>query len=81
MFRYHLHINAARELAVVHLMWKQQLSLEILYDHVLSYSPVVLIFSYEMVWKVAFVGKTLLRTSALVNQGRVHPRRFLDCYN
>ena len=55
----------------MHLMWRQQLSLEILHDHVLSYSSVILIFSYGMVQKVAFVGKTLLRTSALVNQGRV----------
>ena len=71
-----------KELAAVHLMWMQQLFLEILHDHILSYSPVVLIFSYEMVWKVAFVGKTLLRTSALVNQGMVRPRRsFLDCYD
>ena len=49
LFRYHLHINAARELATVHLMWRQQLSLEILHDHVLSYSSVILIFSYGMV--------------------------------
>ena len=41
--------NAARELAAVHLMWRQQLSLEILHDHVLTYSSVILIFSYGMV--------------------------------
>ena len=35
-----------------------------------------------MVWKVAFVGKVLLHTLALVNQGKVRPRRsFLDCYD
>ena len=45
--------------------------LEILHDHVLSYLPIVLIFLYGMIWKVAFVGKTLLCSSALVNQGFV----------
>ena len=35
-----------------------------------------------MVWKVAFVSKTLLRTSALVNQGRIrHQRSFLNYYD
>ena len=79
---YHIHINVARKLAAMHLMWRQQFSLEILHDHVLSYSSVILIFSYGMVQKVAFVDKILLRTSALVIQGKICPQcSLLECYD
>ena len=33
LLRHHFHINAARVLVVEHLMWKQQLFLELLYHH------------------------------------------------
>ena len=42
--RHHFHINAARVLVVEHLMWKQQLFLELLYHHAPVCSFAVLVF-------------------------------------
>ena len=44
LLRHHFHINAARVLVVEHLMWKQQLFLELLYHHAPVCSFTVLVF-------------------------------------
>ena len=59
LLRYHFHINAARVLVVEHLIWRQQLFLELLYHH----APMCLlsrpIFFLEVLWKIVFVGKSI----------------------
>ena len=57
LLRHHFHINAAKVLVVEHLMWRQQLFLELLYRHAPVCSFAVLIF--EMLWKTVFGGKSL----------------------
>ena len=57
LFRHHFHINAARVLVVEHLMWKQQLFLELLYHHAPVCSFAVLVF--EVLWKTIFNDKSL----------------------
>ena len=57
LLRHHFHINAARVLVVEHLMWRQQLFLELLYRHAPVCSFAVLIF--EVLWKTVFDGKSL----------------------
>ena len=59
LFRYHFHINAAKVLVVEHLMWRQQLFLELLYRHTLVCSFAVLIFFFGVLWKIVFAGKSL----------------------
>ena len=59
LLRYHFHINVARVLVVEHLMWRQQLSLELLYRHAPVCLLVVLTFFFERLWKIVFVGKSL----------------------
>ena len=59
LLRYHFHINAARVLVVEHLMWRQQLFLELLYRHALVCLLAVLIFVFGVLWKIVFVGKLL----------------------
>ena len=56
-FRHHFHINATRVLVVEHLMWRQQLFLELLYRHAPVCSFAVLVF--EVLWKTVFDGKSL----------------------
>ena len=57
LFRGLLHINVAKVLAMVHLMGRQQLFLELLYYHASVCFPVVLIFFFGRLWEIAFVGK------------------------
>ena len=57
LLKHHFHINAVRVLVVEHLMWRQQLFLELLYRHAPVCSFVVLIF--EVLWKTVFDGKSL----------------------
>ena len=57
LFRHHFHINAAKVLVVEHLMWRQQLFLELLYRHAPVCSFAVLVF--EVLWKTVFDGKSL----------------------
>ena len=59
LLRYHFHINAARVLVVEHLMWRQQLFLELLYRHALMCLLDVLIFLFGVLWKIVFAGKSL----------------------
>ena len=56
LLKHHFHINAVRLLVVEHLMWMQQLFLELLYRHAPVCSFTVLIF--EMLWKTVFDGKS-----------------------
>ena len=48
LLRYHFHINAARVLVVEHVMWRQQLFLELLYRHAPVCLLAILIF---FLWK------------------------------
>ena len=57
MLRSLLQINAARVLAVMHLMWRQQLFLELLYRHAPVFLPVALIFFFGGLWEIASVDK------------------------
>ena len=57
MFRGLLHINAAKVFAMVHLMGRQQLFLELLYRYAPACLPVVLIFFFGRLWEIAFVNK------------------------
>ena len=57
LLRHHFHINAARVLVVEHLMWREQLFLELLYRHAPVCSFTVLVF--EVLWKTVFDGKSL----------------------
>ena len=59
LLRYHFHINAARVLVVEHLMWRQQLFLELLYRHALVCLLAVLIFFLGVLWKIVLSGKSL----------------------
>ena len=59
LHKYHFHINAARVLVVEHLMWRQQLFLELLYRHAPVCLLAVLIFFFGVLWKIVFVGKSL----------------------
>ena len=59
LLRYHFHINAFRVLVVEHLMWKQQLFLELLYRHALVCLLAVLIFFLGVLWKIIFTDKSL----------------------
>ena len=59
LLRYHFHINAVGVLFVEHLMWRQQLFLELLYRHAPVCSFVVLIFFFGVLWKAVFDGKSL----------------------
>ena len=43
---YHFHINAVRVLVMEHLMWRQQLFLELLYRHAPVYLLDVIIFFF-----------------------------------
>ena len=57
LLKHHFHINAAIVLVVEHLMWRQQLFLELLYRHAPVCSFAVLIF--EVLWKIVFDSKSL----------------------
>ena len=57
LLRHHFHINAARVLVVEHLMWKQQLFLELLYHHAPVCSFTVLVF--EVLQNTVFDSKLL----------------------
>ena len=59
LLRYHFHINAVGVLVVEHLMWRQQLFLELLYRHAPVCSFVVLIFFFGVLWKIVFANKSL----------------------
>ena len=59
LLRYHFHINAARVLVVEHLIWRQQLFLELLYRHAPVCLLAVLIFFLGVLWKIVFAGKSL----------------------
>ena len=59
LLRYHFHVNAARVLVVEHLIWRQQLFLELLYRHTPMYLLAVLIFFLRVLWKIVFAGKSL----------------------
>ena len=59
LLRYHFHINTARVLVMEHLMWRQQLFLELLYRHAPVCLFVVLIFFLGVLWKIVFDGKSL----------------------
>ena len=59
LLRYHFHINAARVLVVEHLIWRQQLFLELLYRHAPVCSFAILIFFFGVLWKIVFAGKSL----------------------
>ena len=59
LLRYHFHINAVRVLVVEHLMWRQQLFLELLYHHAPMCLLAVLIFFFGMLWKIVHAGKSL----------------------
>ena len=59
LLRYHFHINAARMLVVKHLMWRQQLFMELLYRHAPVCLLTVLIFFFGRLWKIVFAGKSL----------------------
>ena len=59
LLRHHFHINAARVLVVEHLMWRQQLFLELLYRHALVCSFAVFISFFEVLWKIVFDNKSL----------------------
>ena len=74
LFRGLLHINAARVLAGVHLMGRQQLFLELLYRHTLVCLPVVLIFFFRRL-HLSVSSSSL--TSALASRGQSCSRRGL----
>ena len=57
LLKHHFHINAAIVLVVEHLMWRQQLFLELLYHHAPVCSFAVIIF--EVLWKIVFDSKSL----------------------
>ena len=59
LLRYHFHINAARVLVVEHLMWRQQLFLELLYCHAPMCLLAILISFFKVLWKIVFVSKSL----------------------
>ena len=59
LLKYHFHINAARMLVVKHLMWRQQLFMELLYRHAPVCLLTVLIFFFGRLWKIVFAGKSL----------------------
>ena len=59
LLRYHFHINAARVLVVEHLIWRQQLFLELLYHHAPMCLLSIPIFFLEVLWKIVFVGKSI----------------------
>ena len=58
LLKYHFHINAARMLVVKHLMWRQQLFMELLYRHAPVCLPAVLTFFFGRLWKIVFAGKS-----------------------
>ena len=60
LFRSPVYINVARVLVMEHLMERQQLFLELFYRHALVYLLAVLVFSFGKLWKIAFVGGSLL---------------------
>ena len=60
LFRGPLYINVAKVLVMEHLMGRQQLFLELFYRHASVYLPVVLVFSFGKLWKIAFAGGSLL---------------------
>ena len=57
LFRGLLHINAARVLAVVHLMGRQQLFLKLLYHHASMYLHVLLVFFFGRLSEIVSVCK------------------------
>ena len=59
LLKYHFHINTARVLIVEHLMWRQQLFLELLYRYALVCLLAILIFFFGVLWKIVFAGKSL----------------------
>ena len=61
LLRYHFYINAAKVLVVEHLMWRQQLFLELLYRHAPVCLFVVPIFFLGVLWKIVFVDKSIFR--------------------
>ena len=80
LLRYHFHINAVRVLVVEHLMWRQQLFLELLYCH----APVCLlsvpIFSLGCFGRLSLSVNQFSSTSAFASRGQRCPRHgFLDC--
>ena len=70
LFRGIFHINAARVLAMGHLIGKQQPFLELLYRHVPVCLPVVLIFFFGRLWELYLSVSSFSLTSALVSQGQ-----------
>ena len=74
------HINAARELAAVHLMRRQQLSPKIFWDFSLSDVSAMLVRSNWISGIVTFADKPSLRTSTLFSQGLLHPWHTLLSY-
>ena len=67
LFRGLFHINAARVLAMGHLIGKQQPFLELLYRHVPVYLPVVLIFFFGRLWELYLLISSSSLTSTLVS--------------
>ena len=59
LLRYYFHINAVKVLVVEYLMWRQQFFLELFYRHAPVCLFVVLIFFFEVLWKIVFAGKSL----------------------
>ena len=59
LLRYHFHINVARVLVVEHLIWRQQLFLELLYYHAPVCLLAVLIFFLGVLWKIVFDSRSL----------------------
>ena len=71
---YHFHINAARVLVAEHLMWRQQLFLELLYHHILVCLLAVFFFSLECFGRLSLTVNHFSSTSALASQGQGCPR-------
>ena len=77
LFRYYFLTNTARELATEHLMWWQQLSLEIFHGFPLSYSFIIFILIHGMIQNITLKGRPHPLTSALLNRGGIPPRTTL----
>ena len=76
----HLHINATRELAAVHLMRRQQLSPKIFWDSSLSNIFIMLVRSNWIFEVVTLIDKPSLRTSTSSGRGHFHPQYTLLSY-
>ena len=59
LLMHHFHINATKVLVVEHLMWRQQLFLELLYRYASVCSFAVFISFFEVLWKIVFDNKSL----------------------